>query len=418
MNLIKAALSAVIVIVAIVAAAFLVRRVLADQPPIRVGVLHSLTGTMAISERSLVDAVELAISELNESGGVLGRRVEAVVADGQSNPETFAREAERLIRDEHVSVVFGCWTSGDRKTVKPVFEKYHHLLIYPLQYEGLEASPNIVYLGAAPNQQIIPALKWALGTIGRRVFLVGSDYVFPRAANAIIHDEIARWRGQVVGEEYIPLGGTQVGRAVAAIVASHPDVILNTLNGDSNVAFFNALRAAGVTPQKIPTVSFSIAEEELTHLPKAELAGDYAAWTYFQSVDSPANDAFIRAFRRRYGETRVTDDPIETAYVGVKLWSAAVAAAGTPDTDAVRKAIVERSYRAPDGMIFVDGDTRHAWRTIRIGRIRTDGQFDIVWSSDRPVQPVPFPPTRTPQAWNTFLTQLYEGWGSHWYNPR
>lgn len=410
-------LSIGVVILAVGVAAYVVRSVLADRPPIRVGILHSLTGTMAISEKSLVDAVQLSIAEVNERGGVLGRRIEAVVADGQSTPDVFAREAERLIRDEHVDVVFGCWTSGARKTLRPVFEKYQHLLIYPLQYEGLEDSPNIVYLGASPNQQIIPALKWALGTIGHKVFLVGSDYVFPRAANAIIRDQTVKWRGQIVGEEYVVLGDHRLDGVVRAIAAARPDVILNTLNGDSNVAFFTALRRAGITPDRIPTVSFSIAEEELGSLPREMMAGDYAAWTYFQSIESPVNDTFVRAFKRRYGDARMTDDPIEAAYVAVKLWSQAVEAAGTPDVGPVRQAIVERSFRGPGGMIFVDGENRHAWKTVRIGRIRADGQFDVVWTSARPVRPVPFPATRTRAQWDAFLADLYRQWGSRWFNP-
>ena len=401
---------------ALLAAAYVARRVLAEDQPVRVGVLHSLTGTMAISEKSLVEAAQLAIDEVNAAGGVLGRPVEAVVADGQSDPDVFAREAERLVRDLHVAAVFGCWTSGSRKTVKPVIEKYNHLLFYPLQYEGLEESPNIVYLGASPNQQIIPALKWVLGNIGRRVFLVGSDYVFPRAANAIIRDQLARWRGEVVGEEYVRLGGRDMAGAVRAIAASRPDAILNTLNGDSNIAFFDALREAGITPARMPTMSFSLAEEELRSLPRAEMAGDYAAWTYFQSLESPVNDTFVRAFKRRYGDERVTDDPIEAAYVAVKLWAQAVEAAGTVDVGAVRRAIVDRSFRGPGGMVYVDGENRHAWKTVRIGRIRADGQFDIVWDSARPVQPEPFPAGRTKAQWKAFLEDLYRQWGSRWYN--
>ena len=422
-NLVKKLLSVATVVVAVVVAGYVVRRVLADEPPIKVGVLHSLTGPMAISERSLVDAVQLAIAETNVAGGVLGRTVEAVVADGKSDADVFAHEAERLIRDERVSVVFGCWTSGSRKSVKPIVEQYHHLMLYPLQHEGLEESPNIIYLGASPNQQIIPALKWTIGNVGRRVFLVGSDYVFPHAANAIIRDQLAKWRGEVVGEEYLPLGSPHINsvdfvdHVAQAIVAAKPDAILNTVNGDANVAFFTALRRAGVTSRQIPTMSFSIAEEELSGMPRGLAAGDYAAWTYFQSVDVPANDAFVRAFNRKYGEQRVTDDPIATAYVGVKLWARAVEAAGTPAPDAVRQTIVDRGYRGPAGMIFIDGDNRHAWKTVCIGRVREDGQFDVVWSSERPVRPIPYPAGRTREQWDGFLQNLYQQWGSRWFNP-
>lgn len=385
--------------------------------PIRVGVLHSLSGTMAISEKSLVDAVLLAIGEINERGGVLGRRVDAVVADGKSDPETFARESERLITQENVVTVFGCWTSGSRKTVKPIFEKYDHLLFYPLQYEGLEQSPNIIYAGAAPNQQIIPAIKWVLGNLGRRFFLVGSDYVFPRAANAIIRDHVQKWRGEIVGEEYVLLGSQDVEGIVPAIVRARPDVILNTLNGDANVAFFKALRAAGITAQAIPTVSFSIAEEELRSLPASAMAGDYAAWNYFQSIDTGVNEAFVKAFKARYGGNRVTDDPIEASYVGVHLWADAVKAAGTTDVAAIRRVVPDRSFRAPGGMVYVDGENRHTWKTVRIGRIRPDGQFEIVWTSDNPIRPVPYPGPRTREQWDAFLNALYASWGQRWFNP-
>jgi urea transport system substrate-binding protein len=390
---------------------------LRTRAPIRIGVLHSLTGTMAISEKSVVDAVTLAVEEINRSGGLLGRQIEMVVADGQSNNEIFAREAERLIATEKVDVVFGCWTSGSRKTVRPVFEKRDHLLFYPVQYEGLESSPNIVYMGAAPNQQIIPAVRWAVRTKGRRFFLVGSDYVFPRAANAIIRDHLGPWRGQVVGEEYVRLGERDMSGVIKAIVAAKPEVILNTLNGDSNVAFFDALRAAGITAAAVPTISFSIAENELQSLPREKMAGDYAAWNYFQSIDTAINQQFVQAFKARYGAGRATSDPLEAAYVGVHLWAAAVTSAGTTDVKKVRAAVADRSQRGPGGMVYVDPENRHTWKTVRIGQIRPDGQFDIVWSSEYPIRPVPYPPQRTVQAWEAMLQQLYASWGNRWVRP-
>ena len=392
---------------------------LASRPrePIRIGVLHSLTGTMAISEKSVADAVTLAVEEINRSGGLLGRQIEMVVADGQSDNDTFAREAERLIAKEKVDVVFGCWTSGSRKTVRPVFEKHDHLLFYPVQYEGLENSPNIIYLGAAPNQQIIPAVRWAVRTKGRRFFLVGSDYVFPRAANAIIRDHVGPWRASIVGEEYVRLGERDMSAVITAILAAKPDVILNTLNGDSNVSFFNALRAAGITPAAVPTISFSIAENELQSLPKEKMAGDYAAWNYFQSIDTAINQQFVQAFKSRYGAARATSDPLEAAYVGVHLWAATVTAIGTTDVKKVRQAVADRSQRGPGGMVYVDPENRHTWKTVRIGQIRPDGQFDIVWASEYPIRPVPYPPQRTVPAWEALLQQLYSSWGNRWVRP-
>jgi len=385
--------------------------------PIKVGVLHSITGTMAISETSVADATLLAIEEINQRGGVLGRLIEPVIVDGKSDWGTFAREAERLITKEAVSVVFGCWTSASRKTVKPIFEKYDHLLFYPVQYEGLEQSPNIIYTGAAPNQQIIPAVKWVFDHLGKRIFLVASDYVFPRSANAIIKDQTAALRGTIVGEEYILLGSSDVKKVVQKIIKEKPSVILNTINGDSNVAFFRELRAAGITPDQIPTLSFSIAEDELRSLGAGQMVGDYAAWNYFQTVASKENSEFVKRFKKRYGAHRVTDDPMEAGYFGVYLWAQAVKEAGDDQVMAVRKALPNQSFNAPGGVVYVDADNQHTWKTVRIGKIRNDGQFDIVWSSEKPVRPVPYPVYRSKLEWDQFLQHLYTGWGNQWSNP-
>jgi urea transport system substrate-binding protein len=382
-----------------------------------VGILHSLTGTMAISETSVAEATAMAIEEINQQGGLLGRKIEAIVVDGRSDWPTFAREAERLITEEKVSVIFGCWTSACRKTVKPVLEKYNHLLFYPVQYEGLEQSPNIVYTGATANQQLIPAVKWCFDHLGRKFFLVGSDYVFPRTANAIIKDQIAALRGEVVGEDYIRLGSRDVKEAVRKISQLRPDVILNTINGDTNVAFFRELRAAGITPKEVPTMSFSVAEDELHILGASEMAGDYASWNYFQSIAGDANAAFVKNFKRKYGQQRVTDDPMEAGYFGVYLWAQAVTDVNSANVRAVRQAIKHQSFNAPEGLVYIDGENQHTWKTVRIGKIRKDGQFEIVWTSDRPVRPVPYPIFRLSTEWQLFLQSLYDGWGGHWANP-
>jgi urea transport system substrate-binding protein len=384
---------------------------------IRVGVLHSLTGTMAISEKSVRDTTLMAIEEINRKGGVLGRTIVPVVADGRSDWPTFAREAERLIVDEKVSVVFGCWTSASRKMVRPVFEKHNSLLFYPVQYEGLEQSPNIVYTGAAPNQQIIPTVKWALDHGWKRLFLIASDYVFPRAANEIIKAQVAALGGTIAGEEYILLGSDAVTPAVRKILRARPDVILNTINGDTNVAFFKGLRAAGITAGKIPTISFSIAEDELRSMDQRAMAGDYAAWNYFQSLDRRENLEFVARFQRRFGAGRPTDDPMEAAYFGVYLWAQAVQEAGTPEVDAVRQALAYQSFPAPGGIVSIERTTQHTWKTVYIGRIRADGQFEIVWSSGKPVRPMPFPIYKSRAEWERFLLGLYTGWGNRWANP-
>ncbi len=386
--------------------------------PIKVGILHSLTGTMADSESPVVDAVLLAIDELNREGGLLGRPVEAIVADGRSDSATFAREAARLIEDEQVCTVFGCWTSASRKTVVPVFEQLDHLLIYPVQYEGVEESPNVIYTGASPNQQIIPAVKWAFAFQNmRRFFVVGSDYVFPRVANEVIKDQLDQLGAELVGEEFLPLGSTDVQSVIEKIKQAQPDVILNLINGDSNRAFFSALRKAGMTPQTLPTISFSIGEEELRQLDPATMAGDYAAWNYFQSIESPENVDFVTAFHKKYGPQRVVTDPMESAYFGVKLWAQAVAAAESTDTSAIRRAIRNQRMQSPGGDVRIDPATQHTFQTPRIGKVNPDGQFEIVWTAAKPEPPVPYPASRTSEQWRAFLHDLYAGWGNRWSAP-
>ena len=384
--------------------------------PVQVGVLHSFTGPMAASERAVADATLLAIEEVNRKGGLLGREVEPVIADGESDEKVFAREAERLITSADVSTLFGCWTSASRKAVRSVVERLDHLLVYPVQYEGLELSPNILYVGAAPNQQIVPAVKWSFDHLGERMFIVGSDYVFPRMAAELIKDQVAALRGEIVGEEYLPLGSMNVKAVVDRIVRTRPDVVLNTINGATNAAFFGELRRAGILPSELPTMSFSVAEVELRDLNLTRMEGEYAAWNYFQSVETPENREFVARFRERYGEDRVVSDPMEAAYVGVHLWAQAVRDAGSFEPRKIRGALADQSYPAPGGMVYVDRFSRHVWKTVRIGRIRRNGQFEIVWSSERPVRPIPFPAYRSPPEWESLLLKFYRGWGNHWSN--
>jgi urea transport system substrate-binding protein len=409
--------SIVVIVAAIAVAAWLLLREEADRTPIRVGILHSLTGTMSASESPVVDGCLLAIEQINEAGGVLGRPVEAIVRDGASDPATFAREAERLLEDDGVAAIFGCWTSASRKEVRPVVERLGGVLFYPVQYEGLEQSPRIVYLGAAPNQQIIPAVRWALENLGKRVFLVGSDYVFPRVANAIIRDQVEATGGEVVGEAYLPLGERRVDDVVSAIVASKPDAILNTINGDTNTALFKALRAAGVSASTTPSISFSIGEPELAVMDATTLAGDYVAWNYFQSLETPENDAFVAAYRDRFGPDRLLSDPVEAGYLAVRLWAAAVEDSMDPTPDGALRGIGRRHLAAPHGPVSIDAKTQHAWKTARIGRIRADGEIEEVWSSGAPMRPVPFPGWRLRSEWESLLADLRRGWGGAWAAP-
>jgi urea transport system substrate-binding protein len=386
--------------------------------PLRVGVLHSLSGTMAISESPVVDAVQLAISEINAEGGLLGRLVETTIADGQSNEDVFVREARHLLDQVKVCTVFGCWTSSSRKAVVPLFESANNLLIYPLQYEGLEESPNVFYTGDAPNQQIMPAITWAVTELGvTQFFHIGSDYVFQRAAGEIIKDHLRQVGGELVGEAYLQLGSSDVEEAVKMIVATRPQMILNTINGDTNVAFFRALRKAGFTPANLPTVSFSIGEEEMRHMRANEMAGDYSAWSYFQSIETPENTIFVKAFKDRYGTQRVLTDPMEAAYVGVKLWAQAVREAATDNPAEIRRSLRHQRMLAPGGPVRIDPSSQHLVRSPRIGRIKSNGQFDVIWTSPEPVIPQPFPGTRTTAQWKEFLIDLKNSWGGKWSAP-
>jgi len=403
-----------VVILVLGAFAFLYKEPL---PPIKVGVLHSLSGTMAISETPVMQATLLAIEHINATGGLLGRTVEAVVVDGKSDPKVFAKQAEHLIVDEKVGVVFGCWTSASRKTVKPIFEKYHNLLFYPVQYEGLEQSSNIIYTGAVPNQQIFPAVRWSMEHFGSRIYLIGSDYVFPHVANWLIHKQTDILRGTVVGERYIPLGSQNMDAVVADIRKFKPDVILNTINGDSNIAFFHALKKSGIEPQTTPVMSFSVGETELQQLSAGDGVGHYAAWSYFQSIDNPINKEFVSMYQATFGADKPVSDPMEAAWVGVHLWADAIRTAHTDALDVIQKTIVQQSMQAAEGVMSIDHQTRHTWKTSRIGRIRADHQFELVWSSHEPIRPYPYPALVSKRQAGLFLQKLYNTWHGHWSAP-
>lgn len=384
--------------------------------PIKIGILHSLSGTMMM-EKSLVDSILLAVEEINNSGGILGRPIEPIVIDGHSDWKYMAEQADRLINQEKVSVIFACWTSSCRKTVKPIIEKNHFLMMYPLQYEGLEESPNIVYTGPAPNQQIIPAVKWSIDNIGKKFFLVGSDYVYPRTANAIVSDYIKAMGGQVLGEEYAILGSSDVSHMIQKIKETKPDVIINNINGDTNVSFFRELRAAGILPSQIPTISLSISEDVLHNYDSTNMVGDYSAWNYFQSIDSAENNSFVKNFKKKFGNYRVVDAPMQNQYYGVYLWARAVKAAGTEKVSEVLKAIKKQGVLAPEGLVNVDPSNNHTWHRVRIAKIQANGQFNIIWSSEHPIKPVPYPTSRSKAEWDRFLQEMYTRWGNNWNNP-
>ena len=357
---------------------------------VKVGLLHSLTGSMAISEVSVRDAELLAIKEINENGGVLGKQIKAVEEDGASDPSVFATKAEKLIADEEVVTVFGCWTSSSRKAVKQIFEDYNSLLWYPVQYEGMESSPNIMYTGAAPNQQIVPAIQYLADQGYKKFFLIGSDYVFPRTANMIANAQIEDLGLEVVGEEYAAMDQTEFSSIISKIQAAQPDVIINTLNGTGNVSFFKQMAEKNITSDDIMTMSFSIAEEEVSAIGSDILKGNLVSWNYYETTDTTENKSFVEAYKNEYGDDRVTSDPAEAAYDAVYLWAAACEKAESFDVDKVKEAAAGLSFTAPEGEVTIDGDNQHLAKKVRIGQISDDGLIYEVWATDKAVEPDPY----------------------------
>jgi urea transport system substrate-binding protein len=366
-----------------------------SEGPVKVGVLHSLTGTMAISEVTVKNAELLAIEEINAAGGVLGRQIEPVIEDGASEPATFAQKATKLIQSNKVATVFGGWTSASRKAMLPVFQRGQNLLWYPVQFEGNECSPNIMYSGAQPNQQILPAFEWAAAQGYKTYFLIGSDYVFPRTANLILAKHIGAKGLTVSGEDYVPLGGSDFSAVVGKIQQAKPDIIFSTLNGDSNVSFFKQMAAAGLT-DKTPVMSFSIGEQEAQAMGPALVKGSYAAWNYFQSVDTPENKKFVAAYQAKFGAGAAVTDPMVHGYINVYQWKAAVEAAKSFDPTAVRKAAVTLAAQAsPMGSIKFAAN-QSLTQTAYVGQLDDKGQFAIVSKSPAQIEPNPYDPLAFP----------------------
>ena len=358
----------------------------AEDGPIKVGVLHSLSGTMAISETTLKDTVLMLVAEQNAKGGLLGRPLEAVVVDPASDWPLFAEKARELLTVSKVDVIFGCWTSVSRKSVLPVIEEVNGLLFYPVQYEGEESSNNVFYTGAAPNQQAIPATDYFLEELGVQKFaLLGTDYVYPRTTNNILESYLIS-KGipkEDIFVNYTPFGHSDWSKIVADVVALGADGkkvgVISTINGDANIGFYKELAAAGVSADDIPVVAFSVGEEELSGLDTTNLVGHLAAWNYFQSADTPENAAFIEEWHKFTGnDKRTTNDPMEATVIGFKMWVAAVEKAGTTDVDAVREAMYGLEVPNLTGGVAKMLPNHHLTKPVLIGEIQADGQFDII----------------------------------------
>ena len=368
----------------------------ADDGPIKVGILHSLTGTMAISETVLKDTVLMLIADQNKKGGLLGRKLEPVIVDPASDWDVFAQKARELLTKEKVAVVFGCWTSASRKSVLPIFEQLDGLLFYPVQYEGEESSRNIFYTGAVPNQQAIPAVRYLMSKEGgavRRWILLGTDYVYPRTTNRILSAYLAT--EGVAPEDimtiYTPFGHSDWREIVERIKAFGSEgkktAVISTINGDANTYFYKELAAQDVDAGTIPVMAFSIGERELLGVDAKPLVGHMAAWNYFQSVVSPENEAFIKMWADFNGQRdKLTNDPMEATFIGFRMWAQAVAQAGTTAVDAVRQAMYGQRIKAPSGFEVVMNTNHHLSKPVMIGKINSAGTFDIVWQTINPVR--------------------------------
>lgn len=376
----------------------------AERGPIVVGLIHALSGPTARGESSQVAAARLAVEEINASGGLLGRRVELRVEDSRGDARTAAAAAERLITSERVVALFGCGSAQCRQAVKPVVEAHRHLLFFPAAYEGMEASPHIVYTGPAPNQQALPATDWAMRGFGRRVYLIGTDGAYARRLAALLGDFIALQGGQVLGERYLPPGGRDVGGIMADLMKLQPELVISTVAGDSNQALFDALVTAGLTD--LPLLSLGAAEPEMRAFERGRLDRHFTAWGYLQSLPGEANESFVARLRRSQGDSIEASDPAVSTYVAFQLWAAAVREVGSARTDAVNANVVHQSVTAPMGFAAVEGQTRHLWRQLRIAQVKPGGQLAEVYTLPRYIRPEPWPTYRSTEHWTAVMSRV------------
>lgn len=376
---------------------------------IKVGVLHSLTGTMAESEKPVAMATLMAIEEINRQGGLLGKQIEPLLYDGQSDDHQFFRLAKNLIQNDNVQTVFGCWTSSCRKTLKPLFEQNDTLLVYPVQFEGIEDSPNILYTGSTAAQQVMPALSWGLKNIGPKVMLVGSDYVFPRVANVIAKNQIRMLGGDVVDEVYFLLGDERLQGFIERTVEAKPDFIFSTLNGSTNREFFRLLSNAGVETSVIATsISESDVEESAINFPL------YVANSYFQSLANVENREFKERFNAFFGADGTVSAAVEAAYTGVYLWAHAVRLQHSSQANDIINNLSSLSVEGPTDRLIVAIDSNHVWRKFYLAKLEKSQGFNVIYTDAEYVPPNPYPVFFSKRRWHTFLESLYLQWGEKW----
>jgi urea transport system substrate-binding protein len=384
-----------------------------QHPPIKVGVLFSSTGAMANLEQPVLRATLLAIEEINNKGGVRGSLIEPVIYDPGSDWNRSAQLASKMIVEDHVVAIFGSYTSASRKEVKEVVEKYDNLLIYSVGYEGIEESKNIIYLGMSPNQQLIPAVTWMLEQQGKKVYLVGSDYIWPRVSNEIIAHEIMMLGGETVGSHFILLGSRDVDTIIDDIIAKKPDFVCTTLVGISNTTFINRLYNKIPLGQRPLVMSFAYIDKMNA---RSKFYGLNWVGSYYRGLNIPENKAFLNAYETKYGSSEEVDDPTITSYTGVYLWAQAVLITPTATPEKVRDSMLRQSIASPAGVIYIDPINAHAWRYVFIERINQQGMREIVWTSSVPIEPIVFPEFKSKAEWSMFEYKLFVKWGNSWEN--
>lgn len=383
------------------------------EPPIRVGILHSLSGTMADSERPVAMATQMAIDEINANGGVLGRQIEPLLFDGQSNDQQFYRLAEHLLVEERVNTVFGCWTSACRKTVAPLFEQHGALLVYPVQFEGLENSPNILYTGASASQQIMPAMAWGMANLGKRVMLVGSDYIYPRVANTLAKYQVQMLQGEVVDEVYFNLGDNALSGLAERITTQAPDFILSTLNGSSNREFFYLLKSLA---NSVPVVATSISEEELNQ--RVVQVPVYVGNSYFEKLEGDRNRDFVRRFHAYAGDSIAVSAAVEAAYSGVYLWAHTITQSQTHNIRDVISNFSSQSIQGPVDKLVIAIDSHYVWRRFYLAKyVPSEGGLRVIYTEEKVLPPNPYPMFRSKHNWKLFLQDMYNRWGEQWRAP-
>jgi urea transport system substrate-binding protein len=387
-----------------------------SRPPIVVGLIHSQTGPLAISEKSLLDAEILAVEEINARNLIPGRVVKYEKADGRSDPAAFADQARRMIEDRKADVIIGGLTAECRKAMLAVVESRNGLLMFPANFEGIERSPHVIYMGGSANQIIVPAVRWCVDALkAKRFFVIGSEEISSRCSAEIAKDSVKASKGELVGESYLPLTGGDATSLIEAIRQAKPDAVLNFLVGDSNVGLYAALKRAGLTPEKLAVLGFAIAEDELRRFPSGDVTGHYSAWSYFQSLDRRENVEFVSKFKARYPDgDRVVSDSMVAAYNAVMIWAQAVKDAGTGESNVVRQHFDRQSLDAPEGIVTVDPESRVAWRPFHVGKARSDGQFDVVYSISKPIHPETYVATRSRYQWDALLVEYQARWGGRW----